>query len=57
MNQNDAQNGQNLTEEDQLEAENEELSMEELLAQSDFSLNMPKQGQVRQGMIASVSDD
>ncbi len=57
MNQNDAQNGQNLVEEEDMEAENEELSMEELLAQSDFSLNLPKQGQVRQGMIASVADD
>ena len=57
MNQNDAQNGQDQIEEEEMEAENEELSMEALLAQSDFSLNMPKQGQVRQGVIASVSED
>lgn len=61
MNQIDAQNGQSQTTQNQLEAENEdfseELSMEALLAQSDFSLNLPKQGEIRKGMIASVSDD
>ncbi len=39
------------------ETETEELSMEELLAQSDMSLNIPRVGETRKGVVASVSDD
>ncbi len=58
MNQLDAQNGQQ-TEETQnnKEAEANELSMESLLAQDDISLNMPKKGEIRTGVVASVTGD
>ena len=58
MDQLDAQNGPN-TEDLQTdkEANPNELSMESLLAQDDISLDMPKQGEIRTGMIASVTGD
>jgi small subunit ribosomal protein S1 len=37
--------------------ENETMSMEALLAQEEFSLNVPRKGEVRTGMIASVNGD
>ncbi len=58
MDQLDAQNGPN-TEDLQTdkEANPNELSMESLLAQDDISLDMPKQGEIRTGMIASATGD
>ncbi len=58
----DAQNGQNtevteVEEEIKKEADTEELSMESLLAQDDISLNIPKSGEMRTGVIASISGD
>jgi small subunit ribosomal protein S1 len=35
----------------------ENISMESLLEQSELSLNMPRSGEIREGMIASVSND
>ena len=57
MDQSNAQEGQEPIIEENEEAEFEELSMEALLAQSDISLNIPRVGETRTGMIASVSDD
>jgi len=58
MDQLDAQNGPNTEEvQNQKEAETDELSMESLLAQDDISLDMPKQGEIRTGMIASITGD
>ena len=37
--------------------ENEAMSMEELLAQEEISLNVPRKGDVRTGVIASVNGD
>ncbi len=37
--------------------ENETMSMEALLAQEEFSLNVPRKGEVRTGMVASVNGD
>lgn len=57
MDHSNAQEGQEPIVEKIEEAEFEELSMEELLAQSDMSLNIPRVGETRTGMVASVSDD
>ena len=57
MEQKDAPNGQNAEVELNKEAETQELSMESLLAEGDFSLNMPRSGEVRTGVIASVTGD
>ncbi len=60
MDQLDAQNGHNTEEEQNTskeEAATEEFSMESLLAQEDVSLDMPKPGEIRKGMIASISGD
>ena len=58
MEQTEAQNGRT-TEEEEMnkEAESKELSMESLLAQEDVSLDIPKSGELRTGMIASVTGD
>ncbi|MDH5506117.1 MAG: S1 RNA-binding domain-containing protein [Anaerolineae bacterium] len=57
MDQSDAHDGQETKESTQeAESENEFLSMESLLAQSDLSLDLPHQGEIRKGMIASISD-
>ena len=57
MNQPEAQSGQNEAEQNNKEAETEELSMESLLAQGDFSLDMPRRGEIRKGIIASISGE
>lgn len=57
MDQNDALNGPNTEVEKNKEAETNELSMESLLAEGDLSLNMPRSGEVRTGVIASVTGD
>ncbi len=59
MDQNDALNGQDTAAEENQEAEeqNEIPTMESLLEQSDFSLDLPRQGEIRTGMIASISGD
>jgi len=58
MDQLDAQNGPNTEEaQNKKEAEPSELSMESLLAQDDISLDMPKQGEIRTGVIASATGD
>jgi small subunit ribosomal protein S1 len=57
MDQNDALNGPNTEVENNKEAETKELSMESLLAEGDLSLNMPRSGEVRTGVIASVTGD
>jgi len=58
MDQLDAQNGPNTEDlKTDKEANPNELSMESLLAQDDISLDMPKQGEIRTGMIASASGD
>ncbi len=57
MDHSNAQEGQEPIVEKNEEAEFEELSMEALLAQSDVSLNIPRVGETRTGMIASVADD
>ena len=57
MDDSKAQEGLEPIVEDVEEIEEEELSMEELLAQSDMSLNIPRVGETRKGVVASVSDD
>ena len=59
MDQNDALNGQDTAAEENQEAEeqNEIPTMESLLEQADFSLDLPRQGEIRTGMIASISGD
>jgi small subunit ribosomal protein S1 len=57
MDQLNAQNGQDTAAENNKEAETEELSMEALLETGELSLDLPKPGEVRKGVIASVSDD
>lgn len=57
MDQHNAQNGQDTAAENNKEAETEELSMEALLETGELTLDLPKPGEVRQGVIASVSDD
>jgi small subunit ribosomal protein S1 len=57
MDQKDALSGQEPAEQNNKEAETEELSMESLLAQGDFSLDMPRPGEIRKGVIASVTGD
>ena len=58
MEQLDAQNGPQEEEaQNNKEAETNELSMESLLAQDDISLDMPKQGEIRTGVIASATGD
>jgi small subunit ribosomal protein S1 len=58
MDQLDARNGSNTEQEEtSTEANPEELSMESLLAQDDISLNIPSQGEIRTGVIASISGD
>lgn len=57
MDQNDAQNGQDTAAPNNKEAETEELSMEALLETGELSLDLPRPGEVRQGVIASVSDE
>jgi small subunit ribosomal protein S1 len=57
MDQKDAHNGPNTEVDKNKEAETKELSMESLLAEGDFSLNMPRSGEVRTGVIASVTGD
>ena len=55
MDQKDAQNGQ--ASENIEEADFEEMSMEALLAEGDYMFNIPSKGDVRTGVIASVSGD
>jgi small subunit ribosomal protein S1 len=57
MDQLDAQNGQTTEETQNEEAVTNELSMESLLAQDDISLNIPKQGEMRTGVVASINGD
>jgi small subunit ribosomal protein S1 len=57
MDQLDAQNGQTAEEEIKEETNTEELSMESLLAQDDISLNIPKAGEMRTGVVASIAGD
>lgn len=57
MDQLEAQNGPTQEEEQNKEAELNEFSMESLLAQEGVSLDIPKSGEIRNGMIASVSGD
>jgi small subunit ribosomal protein S1 len=57
MDHDDAQSGPEKDEEKNKEAKTEELSMESLLAQGEFSLDMPRQGEIRKGVIASISDE
>ncbi len=57
MDQNDISEGQDVAAENEEEAGTEELSMETLLEQGELSLDMPKPGEVREGFVASVSDD
>ena len=59
MDQLDAHNGPNTEQEEKTneEAKTNELSMESLLAQDDISLNIPTPGEMRTGVIASVSGD
>ena len=57
MDQTDAHNGPKTEVEKNKEAETKELSMESLLAEGDFSLDMPRSGEVRTGVIASVTGD
>ncbi len=57
MDQMEAQNGPNTEEQISKEAESKELSMESLLAQGDISLDMPRSGEIRTGVIASVTGD
>ncbi|MEK6221637.1 MAG: S1 RNA-binding domain-containing protein [Chloroflexota bacterium] len=54
MDQNDAaKNDEEVANDEGLE----NISMESLLEQSELSLNMPRSGEIREGMIASVSND
>ncbi|MBN1231109.1 MAG: S1 RNA-binding domain-containing protein [Anaerolineales bacterium] len=55
MDQNDTLNG--AEEKNEVNNESETMSMEALLSQSDFMLDLPQKGEVRTGMIASVSND
>ena len=57
MDQLDAQNGQPEEVQTEKEANPEEFSMESLLAQEDVSLNIPKQGEMKTGVIASIAGD
>ncbi len=57
MDQNEAQSGPDQAKQNQKEAKAEELSMESLLAQGDFSLDMPQQGEIRKGVIASITSE
>jgi small subunit ribosomal protein S1 len=57
MDHDDAQSGPEKDEEKNKEAKTEELSMESLLAQGEFSLDMPHQGEIRKGVIASITDE
>jgi small subunit ribosomal protein S1 len=57
MDHNEAQTGPEKAEENNKEAETEELSMESLLAQGEFSLDMPRQGEIRKGVIASITGE
>ena len=57
MDQHDAQNGQDTAAENKKEAETENLSMEDLLETGDLTLDLPRPGEVRQGVIASVSEE
>ena len=58
MDQKDAQNGPDIAVEKQEDTAPEEtMSMEDLLEQTDLSLDMPRPGDVRMGMVASVSDN
>ena len=57
MDHDEAQSGPEKAEEKSKEAKTEELSMESLLAQGEFSLDMPRQGEIRKGVIASITDE
>ncbi|KAA3642715.1 MAG: S1 RNA-binding domain-containing protein [Chloroflexi bacterium] len=58
MDQKDAQNGPEIAVENQEDTAPEEtMSMEDLLEQTDLSLDMPRPGDVRMGMVASVSEN
>lgn len=57
MDHDDAQSGPEKAEEKNKEAEPQELSMESLLAQGEFSLDMPRQGEIRKGVIASITEE
>ena len=57
MDQLDAQNGRTQEEEQNKEAESNELSMESLLALDGVSLDIPKSGEIRTGMVASINGD
>lgn len=59
MDQSNAQDGQQAQQDKKQEgdAENDILSMESLLEQEDFALDLPKRGEIREGMIASISDN
>jgi len=57
MDHDDAQSGPEKDEEKNKEAKTEDLSMESLLAQGEFSLDMPRQGEIRKGVIASITDE
>jgi small subunit ribosomal protein S1 len=59
MDQNDAHNGQETAKEKKQETDTEAeiVSMESLLEQGDLALDLPKPGDVIQGMIASISEN
>ncbi|MGD8455393.1 MAG: S1 RNA-binding domain-containing protein [Anaerolineales bacterium] len=57
MDHDEAQSGPEKAEEKKKEAKPEDLSMESLLAQGDFSLDMPRQGEIRKGVIASITGE
>jgi small subunit ribosomal protein S1 len=57
MDYDEAQSGPEKAEEKSKEAKPEELSMESLLAQGEFSLDMPRQGEIRKGVIASITGE
>jgi small subunit ribosomal protein S1 len=59
MDQSNAPSGQDEPHEDnqEVDSENDTLSMEALLEQGDFALDPPKKDEIRQGVIASISDN
>ncbi|HEX9617365.1 MAG TPA: hypothetical protein VGA03_08095, partial [Anaerolineales bacterium] len=64
MDQNNAHNGQEATlessqpeEQDQEQEQNVQGSMETLLEEEGLGLDFPKQGEIRQGFIASIGEN
>lgn len=59
MDQSNAPSGQDAPQEDnqEVDSENDNLSMEALLEQGDFALDPPKKDEIREGVVASISNN